>query len=167
MRVGTSAAARRWTAAEETAIEEIQAEAAAADGGSPADIAAALEELDYVAEAWTHEELTSGAPADSFAELERHSLYPGRAREQISRWGVEMRFDPYFLDRELGSGHGTPYWYDRNVPMLFYGPGVPAGRDSTRAATVDFAPTLARLLGIPFPEDLDGAPLDGVVGAGD
>ena len=47
------------------------------------------------------------------------------------------------------------------------GPGVPAGRDSTRAATVDFAPTLAHLLGIRFPEDLDGAPLEGVVGAGD
>ncbi len=169
MRVGESAAARRWTDQEEAALEEIQAEAqrAEATGGTPADVAAALEELDYVAEAWTHAELASEAPADSFAELERHSLYPGRAREEISRWGVEVRFEPYFLDRALGSGHGTPYWYDRNVPMLFYGPGVPAGRDSTRAATVDFAPTLARLLGIPFPEDLNGTPLGGVVGQGD
>ena len=70
-----------------------------------------------------------------------------------------MRADPNFLDRELGSGHGTPYWYDRNVPILFYGPGVRPGRDATRVATVDFAPTLARLLGIPFPEDVDGRPL--------
>ena len=164
MRVGESASARRWTAEEEAALAEIQAEAEEAEGVTPTEVAAALEELDYVAEAWTHAELSSGAPADSFAELERHSLYPGRAREEISRWGVEVRFDPYFLDRELGSGHGTPYWYDRNVPLLFYGPGVTAGRDSTRASTVDFAPTLARLLGIPFPQDLDGAPLGGVVG---
>jgi hypothetical protein len=162
MRVGESGKARRWTAAEEAALEEIQAEAA--EGATPAEVAAALEELDYVAEAWTHEELTGGAPADSFAELERRSLYPGRAREDVSRWGVEVMFDPYFLDRELGSGHGTPWWYDRNVPMLFYGPAVTAGRDSTRASTVDFAPTLARMAGIPFPEDVDGVPLAGVVG---
>ena len=162
LRVGESDTARRWTAAEEAAFEEIQTDAAA--GRTPAEVAAALEELDYVAEAWTHAELTSGAAADSFAELERRSLFPSRAREEISRWGVEVRFDPYFLDRELGSGHGTAYWYDRNVPLLFYGPGVAAGRDSARAATVDFAPTLARKLGIPFPDDLDGAPLAGVVG---
>ena len=167
MRVGESAAARRWTPEEEAALEEIQAKASEAEGMTPTAVVAALEELDYVAEAWTHEELTSGAPGDSFAVLERNSLYPGRAREEISRWGVEMRFEPNFLDRERGSGHGTPYWYDRHVPMLFYGPGVPAGRDSTRAATVDFAPTLARLLGIPFPENLDGSPLEEFVGEGD
>ena len=166
-RVGESAAARRWTPEEEAALEEVQSQAAEGAGMTPAAVASALEELDYVTEAWTHQELASGAAADSFAALERNSLYPGRAREEVSRWGVEMRFEPNFLDRELGSGHGTPYWYDRHVPMLFYGPGVPAGRDSTRAATVDFAPTLARLLGIRFPEDLDGAPLEGVVGEED
>ena len=44
--------------------------------------------------------------------------------------------------------------------MIFLGSGIVAGRDSTRASTADFAPTLARLLGIPFPDDLDGAPLE-------
>ena len=102
------AGTRRWTAAEEVAFKEIQL--GAAEGTTPAEVATALEELDYVAEAWTHGELTSGAAADSFAELERRSLYPGRAREDVSRLGVEVRFDPYFLDRELGGGHGTPYW---------------------------------------------------------
>lgn len=162
MQVGESESARRWTAEEEHALEEIQATAAAASAGepgAPARVAAALEELDWVAEAWTHAELTSGADADSFAELERRSLYPGRAREEWSRWGVEVRFLRNFLDREKGSGHGTAYWYDRHVPILFYGPGVPPGQDATRVSTVDFAPTLARLLRIPFPDDLDGRPL--------
>ncbi|HET6363348.1 MAG TPA: alkaline phosphatase family protein [Gemmatimonadota bacterium] len=163
MRVGETERARRWTEEEKVALAEILTAAERDGSGTPADVAAALEELDFVAEAWTHEELSSGAPADSFAELERRSLYPGRAREGVSRWGVEMRFESHFLDRELGSGHGTPYWYDRNVPLLFYGPDVPAGRDSMRASTVDFAPTLARMLGIPFPDDLDGAPLEAVV----
>ena len=100
LRVGESGAARRWTPEEEAALEEIQAEAAAG-GRTPVAVAAALEELDYVAEAWTHEELTSGTPADSFAALERNSLYPGRAREEVSRWGVEMRFERTVFAAEL------------------------------------------------------------------
>jgi predicted AlkP superfamily pyrophosphatase or phosphodiesterase len=166
MRLADGSGVRRWTPEEERALEEIQAEGARLDGepGAPARIAAALEGLDYVAEVWTHEELAGGAPADSFTLLELRSFYPGRAREEVSRWGVELRFQPGFLDRMLGSGHGTPYWYDRNVPIVFYGPGIAAGRDSTRFGTVDYAPTLARYLGIPFPGDLDGTPLEITVG---
>jgi arylsulfatase A-like enzyme len=67
------------------------------------------------------------------------------------------------LGTPRGTGHGTPYWYDRHVPLAFMGAGVSAGRDTARAATVDFAPTLARLLGVPSPADLDGRPLAGVV----
>jgi arylsulfatase A-like enzyme len=48
--------------------------------------------------------------------------------------------------------------------MIFMGAGIQAGRDSTRAATVDFAPTLARLLRVQAPGDLDGRALVGVVG---
>jgi arylsulfatase A-like enzyme len=43
--------------------------------------------------------------------------------------------------------------------MIFLGPGIVPGGDPTRASTIDFAPTLARLLAIPYPDDLDGAPL--------
>jgi arylsulfatase A-like enzyme len=50
--------------------------------------------------------------------------------------------------------------------MIFMGQGIPSGRDTTRASTADLAPTLAHLLGIPFPDDVDGAPLAGVTGAG-
>ncbi|HKY60052.1 MAG TPA: alkaline phosphatase family protein [Gemmatimonadota bacterium] len=165
LRAGDGSSVRRWTPGEEAAFDSIRAEAARGGGGSasPARLAESLERLDFVAEAYTHEELLRGEPADSFAVLERRSLYPGRARDEFSPWGVEVRFDPWFLDRELGSGHGTAYWYDRNVPMIFVGPGIAAGRDPARASTVDFAPTLARLLGIPYPDDLDGTPLDEVV----
>jgi arylsulfatase A-like enzyme len=48
--------------------------------------------------------------------------------------------------------------------MIFMGPGIAAGRDEARAATVDFAPTLASILGVKAPGDLDGHPLAGVVG---
>jgi hypothetical protein len=115
-----------------------------------------------VADAWTDVDLLK-APRDSFAVLERRSLFPGRAGGELTHLGVEVRYAEGYLIRERGSTHGTPYWYDRHVPMIFLGPGIPAGRDATRVGTVDFAPTLARLSGISAPKDLDGRPLAGVV----
>ena len=39
------------------------------------------------------------------------------------------------------------------------GPGVRPGRTKAKARTVDVAPTLAKLAGIPLPAVLDGKPL--------
>lgn len=122
-----------------------------------------LRKLPLVADAWTQEELLNGQAADSFAVLQKRSLYPGREDGTFSRQGVEFRFIPGILGGPRGSSHGQTYWYDRHVPMIFMGPGIPAGRDSSRAATVDFAPTAATMLGIPFPKDLDGKVLSAVV----
>lgn len=157
---------RRWTSEEEAAFEALCPEKPRSAGGSVSGpgFVDSLTSLDFVAAVYTHADLLRGEPADSFAVLERHSLYPGRAREVCSPRGVEVRFDPGFLDRELGGGHGTPYGYDRQVPMIFMGPGIQPGRDGIRASTTDFAPTLARLLGIPYPDDLDGVSLADVVG---
>ena len=52
--------------------------------------------------------------------------------------------------------HGSPYAYDRRVPIVFMGAGVTAGRSDERVATVDIAPTIARLAGVPFLDNLDG-----------
>jgi hypothetical protein len=131
---------------------------------SAANTAAALERLPIVADAYTHEQLLRGATADSFAVLARRSLYPGRAAAEASKRGVEVRFVEGFLFGARGTSHGTPYWYDRHVPMIFMGPGIQPARDRTRAATIDFAPTLARVLRVQTPHDLDGRALVGVVG---
>ncbi len=55
-----------------------------------------------------------------------------------------------------GTGHGTPYYFDRYVPLIFYGTGVKAGVSHYPVRTVDIAPTLAELAGIGTPSDLDG-----------
>ncbi|MGH9882645.1 MAG: hypothetical protein ACRD6N_14510, partial [Pyrinomonadaceae bacterium] len=49
-----------------------------------------------------------------------------------------------------------PYPYDSNVPLIFAGPGISPGKISSRVRTVDLAPTLADILGIPAPAGLDG-----------
>jgi len=53
------------------------------------------------------------------------------------------------------AGHGSPWDYDRRVPILFWWPGVPAVDKAQPIETVDIAPTLAPLLQI-SPPAVDG-----------
>ena len=52
--------------------------------------------------------------------------------------------------------HGHPYDTDARVPVIFYGPWFRAGRFAERALAADMAPTLARVVGVPPTERLDG-----------
>lgn len=156
--------ARRLTEADwqalQTAVEN------AAEGASSREelserIARGVEALPFMAAAYTHRELRREEPADTFAVLFRHSLWEGRAGGLLSQYGVEIRPVPYLLMSTSGAGttHGSPYWYDRHVPLIFLGTGVRAGESPAPAYTVDVAPTLADLAGIRRPDDLDGRPL--------
>jgi predicted AlkP superfamily pyrophosphatase or phosphodiesterase len=62
-------------------------------------------------------------------------------------------------DGTTGTTHGSPYPYDTHVAMLFWGAGIHEGRVDREVHTVDVAPTIARLLGIPYPKSVDGIPL--------
>ncbi len=50
-----------------------------------------------------------------------------------------------------GSTHGSPYWYDRRVPIFLLGQGIRRGQYLSDAGPVDIAPTLAFLMGITLP----------------
>jgi arylsulfatase A-like enzyme len=52
--------------------------------------------------------------------------------------------------------HGTPYDEDAHVPVIFYGPWFRSARFTERALVADMAPTLARVIGVPPIERLDG-----------
>jgi arylsulfatase A-like enzyme len=52
--------------------------------------------------------------------------------------------------------HGKPSDADAHVPLVLWGPGIRPGRYDGRAATVDIAPTLARLLAIAPDAAVDG-----------
>ena len=58
-----------------------------------------------------------------------------------------------------GTSHGSPYEYDRAVPIVLWGTGIEPGRIPGPAATVDLAPTLAGRIGVAIPPDLDGRDL--------
>jgi predicted AlkP superfamily pyrophosphatase or phosphodiesterase len=137
--------------------------------GDPAEVAdslvASLESFPFVADALTASELTSGPPADSFATFMRNSYHPDRWAGEYSSQGsgVVFRFVEalYPSTSRRGTGHGSPYYYDRHVPLIFLGGGVEPGFSTSPVRTVDVAPTLAELSGIPAPPDLDGRPVLG------
>ncbi len=138
--------------------------------GNPMEVAEALvaelKALPVIADATTGSELlSSGPPADSFSVLMRNSYHPDRWHWGYGSHGsgIVFRFiEGLYPDPEpRGTGHGSPYYYDRKVPLIFLGSGVEAGLSVDDARTVDIAPTLALLAGIPTPVDLDGVPLFG------
>ncbi|CAN7437383.1 alkaline phosphatase family protein [Phenylobacterium sp. LjRoot219] len=62
------------------------------------------------------------------------------------------------MPRELGdsvAGHGSPWDYDRRVPILFWWRGVTPAREAAPMETVDIAPTLAPLMAVAAPQ-VDG-----------
>jgi hypothetical protein len=139
--------------------------AAAGESESDADVPAAVarlaESYDFVARAYTHDELRNGPVTDTFIPLYRNAFVEGRYPGPVSSLGVELRFQEGLLTGHpaRGTTHGSPYWYDRHVPLIFLGAGVGAGRSDQAAHTYDLAPTLARIAGISVPSDLDGRSL--------
>ncbi|MEA1085408.1 alkaline phosphatase family protein [Sphingomonas sp. CD22] len=62
--------------------------------------------------------------------------------------------------------HGSPWDYDRRVPILFWRRNMPGFEQPLSVETVDIAPTLAATIGLPV-KGLDGRCLDLDPGAGD
>jgi hypothetical protein len=108
----------------------------------------ALEGIDFIADVMTLDELARGEPADSFVALYQRSYYPERLAGSFARLGLVARLVEGAHASSDATTHGT-----------FMGPGVPAGSSDEAVRTVDMAPTLAELAGIPYPDGLDGRPL--------
>ena len=143
-------------------VEVAQRIQAAAPGGAWA-MREAVISLPFIEDAYTFEELERGQPADSFAALYANSHSRTRIVGASARSGIYVRYPSSFLQTASQTTHGSPYYYDRHVPVIFLGGGIASGVTSDRAATVDVAPTLARLASVSTPGDLDGRALVRVV----
>ncbi|UCC82791.1 MAG: alkaline phosphatase family protein [Gemmatimonadota bacterium] len=153
---------RRITSDEWRAVRDAAGNAAASSGSpteAEAALVEALEAADFIADVMTLDELASGEPADSFVALYQRSYCPVRLAGSLARQGLVVRLVEGAHSSSDATTHGTPYVYDRHVPLILMGPGVPAGSSDDAVRTVDMAPTLAELAGIPYPDDLDGRPL--------
>jgi arylsulfatase A-like enzyme len=119
-------------------------------------VAVAVRKLDFVADTYTADELSG--PTNQlrpFMDRYKRSFYAPRSPD------VQLRFKEWSLvdAQPGGTSHGSPYRYDTHVPVLFFGAGVRPGVHAAAVGTVDVAPTLAGLLGVRVPEDVDGRSL--------
>ncbi|WP_426051328.1 alkaline phosphatase family protein [Brevundimonas sp. SL161] len=66
------------------------------------------------------------------------------------------------------STHGTPWDYDRGVPIVFWSPNMQGQERFFPIRTIDIAPTLANIVGVEAPTTVEGRCMDlGLFGAGD
>jgi predicted AlkP superfamily pyrophosphatase or phosphodiesterase len=97
----------------------------------------------------------------SLIERARESYYPGRSGDFF----VVLKKDVTpIADTSHGfvATHGSPWDYDRRVPILFWRPGFRGATVTAPADTVDIMPTLAALIELPVPAaSIDGHCLDG------
>ncbi|HED66645.1 MAG TPA: hypothetical protein ENJ09_13945 [Planctomycetes bacterium] len=94
------------------------------------------------------------APTGGLARLAAHSFLDTRSPDLV------VVLEPWTLvGFPYGTSHGTPWPYDRHVPLLFLGPGSTPGEDWRPCATVDLVPSLLERAGCPIPDGLDGSPL--------
>ncbi len=114
-------------------------------------VAAKLRSLSFVSDIFTSDELNAtNNPQREYLDKQRHSFHPDRSAD------LTMQLKPYYLvsDGPHGTTHGSPYAYDSHVPLIFWGARIQPGRIDTPHRTIDLAPTLAHLLTLDLPANL-------------
>ena len=98
----------------------------------------------------------------SLIERVRASFDPQRSGDL---WVVLKKdISPYPSMPGLASVHGTPWDYDRRVPIIFWRPGMTPDSRAEPVETVDLMPTLAAMIGVSLaPGQVDGKCLGGIL----
>lgn len=111
---------------------------------------------------WTRHEIEAlpapGRPAPGSSgwlpALYRNTFHPERSPDLL------LQPAPDFLPiAGTDTTHASPHSHDTHVPIVVWGAGLRAAEVGEPVLTVDFAPTLAGLLGVPVPAGLAGRPL--------
>jgi predicted AlkP superfamily pyrophosphatase or phosphodiesterase len=123
------------------------------------ELARLLEQCPPIEKVWTRTQLESSpSDPDRFFEMYQNSFHPDRSPD------LYIQVKPFHLNRQdRGTTHGTPYEYDTHVPMIIVISGIAPAEIAEHVYTVDLAPTLAALLGIAAPENLDGVDRSGLM----
>lgn len=145
---GTLGGGRHWLIVDSSWLlftHGVLAEKKVAPAAAQAVVRDALRTLEFVRDACTRAELESGAVSGDFSEATLLSFNRERSGD------VYYQAKPFWIERKIGTNHGTPYVYDTHVPLLWFGVGVPRGVHPERVGVDDIAPTLAHLLGVLAP----------------
>ncbi|MDG2530254.1 alkaline phosphatase family protein [Caulobacter endophyticus] len=90
----------------------------------------------------------------SVKERLRRSAYPGRSGDILVAFKPNLV--PATASNTYVATHGTPWDYDRRVPILFWWKNAQARERILPIETVDIAPTIAAVTGVPIPKAIDG-----------
>ncbi len=99
---------------------------------------------------WTATELSTGTDEDPMTRLYRHSFHPERSAD------LAVMLEPHAIASSSEATHGSPHPYDTWVPWLLRLPEGRAAEVDERVHTVDVAPTVAGLIGLEPPAEIDG-----------
>jgi len=126
----------------ESKAEEVAAQAAA----SQADVAAAFTRTQF---------LTGSLPNSPIARKAANSFNSNRSGD------VFLVLRPFAVPSSsaTGTAHGTPWNYDAQVPLIFWGSAFKPGFYATACQPIDLAATLAARLGLTQPSVAQGTPL--------
>lgn len=112
---------------------------------------------------YTRENLVAGQTGTNhYATMYERTFHANRAGDVLYQT-KPFYFNGSYGNRETGSTHGSPYDYDKHVPLIFWGGGVRAGTYSRPVEIADLAPTLSALLGISAPAGNEGHALPEVL----
>ena len=118
----------------------------------------------FTAEQLAKAPMPSGSP-DRWSMLERAraSFDPDRSGDLVVL--LRQYITPVPDTTRYVATHGSPWDYDRRVPILFWRPAMPAANRNDSIETVDIMPTLAAMLGLRIdPASVDGECLTGIDG---
>jgi arylsulfatase A-like enzyme len=118
----------------------------------------------FTAEQLARAPMPSGSP-DRWTLLDRAraSFDPDRSGDFLVL--LRQHITPIPDTTRYVATHGSPWDYDRRVPILFWRAAMPAANRNDSIETVDIMPTLAAMLGVRVdPASIDGECLTGIQG---
>lgn len=130
---------------------------ASAVGKTRAEVAKASAEFlgkdPNVARVFTRADLEGMIPADDpVAARVKRSYHPDRCGDLcvvLKQWYLPSSVS--MLGIGSGTTHGSPYDYDRHVPLLVYGPGIPGGTRTEPTTPQAAAAIFSKWLGVRLP----------------
>ncbi len=109
----------------------------------------------WVDDAYSYDEIAGFGPDQmGVRRALYYSFHPDRTIDV-----VVINAPGVLVGNAKGTSHGSPHWYDRRIPLIFYGPGFPAGRDGRVAGSQDIVPSLLGGTGLKSGTTFDGRDL--------
>jgi predicted AlkP superfamily pyrophosphatase or phosphodiesterase len=102
-----------------------------------------------VAAVYTRDDFADEASTNRYLPLFRNAFFDSRSPH------LTLQFPQYVYPGLTGTGHGSPYDYDRAVPIIFMGSKIRKGTYGDACGPEDIAPTLAKMLGLEYPMESD------------